>query len=467
MALVNNSQSHGFDTRSLLKSSNVRVVARIRPMSKEEQEAGCQSSIRPLFQTKAQRNASNEQNVNERSRSIKSSPNSRRASTRTPPRLQAQRENTILNVNRPSTGQLKSSNKKSLVAGTENHRCYEFDDVFGQNSTQNEVYARSIGESMKRNINCGLNTAIIAIGQNGTGKSHTMSGGWKMDFASNNIGKLNVAIADNDGILPRAVNDIFLVKKYRISKGDEVAVTMSFVEVSSEGLRDLLSEAGASMRNFETPLDEGIDMKGLTWKAVNSSDRVKTLMSEASKQRAKNQANRGHLVCRLHIAIKYPLPGTARSTTASFETTSATLTLANLAGTETKLSAEEIALQNVDISSDMRALDHVVQALGRKGMLNRDDVPYADSTITQLLRDTLGGNCRTVVIACLSPADFNIEASIATLRLGESSQKITNLVKPNVESKHKASAKPVTMLVENKRHKAKMTRRNVGVAKVS
>jgi hypothetical protein len=120
----------------------------------------------------------------------------------------------------------------TIIAGTENRCRYDFDAVFGPEATQKDVYDRSVGDTVRRNVSRGTNTTIIAIGQDGFGKRYTMSGGGRTDKGTSIPENIASPVADDDGILPRAVHDLFKAKQRQSSMGEAI-VKMSFCKTNS------------------------------------------------------------------------------------------------------------------------------------------------------------------------------------------------------------------------------------------
>jgi hypothetical protein len=385
------------------KCSQIRVVTRIRPLTKDEKEARSQPSIYPITAAK---------DANDRARNSNDwgnllsrvSPERRRASS-PPPLSSSSRSGSAPNVKRNVARQKAQVNPTSLLAGTENRIRFDFDAVLGPEATQKEVYNHSVGDTIRRNVSRGIDTTIIAIGQDGSGKSYTMSGGWKTETGSNKNEGPTSPVDEDDGILPRAIHDLFKTKQ-RYSLSAEVGVTMSFVEISNEGLRDLLADSESSPLQRKSQR-EGSDLKEIectSWVEVDSAAKVKRLMDRASKQRTKNKYSaRCHLFCSFHITIK---PQGTTKTGNSYhprEETSTKLTLVNLAAP--KAATDGGTRQHAMVTNkDMHYLEEILQSLTENGKRTKLSYPYQECNLTKTLGDALQGKVLILCRICVTLA---------------------------------------------------------------
>ena len=203
---------------------------------------------------------------------------------------------------------------------------------------------------------------------------------------------------------------------------------------------------------------------------VKSPQQVKELMNEAAKRRTtastrmNMRSSRSHAICSLLVTIN-PATKTISSQSSlsgtRAEVISAKLTLVDLAGSERIKETGVVGLhqqESININKDLFVLGKVISSLADKMKSNRTKVhvPYRDSKLTRLLRDSLGGNCCTVMMACVSPAEKNLDESVNTLRYAERARTITNAVKQNVVKAVMTPAECAAMRGENKMLKAKV-----------
>lgn len=386
----------------------------------------------------------------------------------------------------------KYGSAKSLTA---ERKQFDYDEVFDVDVTQREVYDRSVGDAVRRNIFRGFNTTIIAYGQTGSGKTHTMFGrhdaelaalselspssrdsvrksmNFGSDVMSSTPNERVISINDDDGIIPRAVNDLFKAKQRHESAG-EVTIQLTYLEIYNDELRDLLAEEDVAVTanlKLRDNGDEGVIVSGLSSATVNSVGQVKKLMEQASSRRItattrmNMRSSRSHSICTILVTVKPATRTKSSAKSTRAEVVTAKLTLVDLAGSERIKQTGVVGIQqqeSININKDLFVLAKVISALAEKGKkskaANKVHVPYRDSKLTRLLRDSLGGNCCTVMVACISPASGNLEESINTLRYAERTRSITNSIKQNVEKALMTPEECAVMRGENQMLKNKL-----------
>jgi len=240
-------------------------------------------------------------------------------------------------------------------------------------------------------------------------------------------------VDDMDGMIPRCVVDLFdsIAEKC----DGNAKVELSYLEIYNEEIRDLLVEKEKPLKIRET-LDGEVYVSGLETRIVASPVEIGKYMEEAAGRRvvaatAMNAvSSRSHAICTLHVS------GVVETGEGS-DKFSSKLTLVDLAGSERvkKTGAQGArAKEGININKGLFILGQVVSALsdkGKGGKLKRKP-PYRDSKLTRLLQDSLGGNSRTIMVACVSPADYNIDESINTLRYATSARNIKNSATRNL-----------------------------------
>ncbi|XP_023348694.1 chromosome-associated kinesin KIF4B [Eurytemora carolleeae] len=230
---------------------------------------------------------------------------------------------------------------------------------------------------------------------------------------------------ESDGIIPRSVKDIFKYIQDTTSK--QFVVKASFIELYNEQLFDLLSQ---KPRREDSIVDiredsKGIKIPGLTESTVMTVKETMILLERASEGRitaatAMNlQSSRSHAIFTLTVEAKGGENGFSVS---KFH-------FVDLAGSErqkkTKAKGDRLK-EGININMGLLALGNVISALGEENKGPSHHIPYRDSKLTRLLQDSLGGNSHTMMIACCSPADSNVEETISTLRYADRARKIKN-----------------------------------------
>eukprot|EP00536_Pseudo-nitzschia_multiseries_P010337 jgi/Psemu1/202996/e_gw1.311.31.1 len=354
------------------QSSNVRVVARIRPLAKYELENGSKKIVTSL------------PNMNAKV-------------------LEIPKEPEVLEV-RPE--------------GAEK-RWFELDAVLDGNSTQEEAYVKAgARQAVTEDLFRGFNCTILAYGQTGAGKTYSMgsAAGTSMD------------IGEHDGIIPRACVDLFSQISQRCDGNAQVE--LSYLEIYNEEMRDLLADASGKngkvkeMKVRET-LNGEVYVSGLSSRPVESPKAIGDLMEEASKKRVVASTKMNAVSSRSHAICVLRIKGVLEDSS-KFQ---AKLTLVDLAGSERikKTGAEGgRRKEGININKGLFVLGQVVSALSETRPKYKRKPPYRDSILTRLLQDSLGGNSRTIMVACVSPADFNLDETITTLRYATNARNIKN-----------------------------------------
>ncbi|KAL3787829.1 hypothetical protein ACHAWO_007017 [Cyclotella atomus] len=306
---------------------------------------------------------------------------------------------------------------------------YGFDNVFTAFSTQEEVFEETvkpvIGDVMR-----GFESTVFAYGQTGTGKTHTMEG--------------SLDSPELYGVIPRSAQAIFEHLKQPQYK--EKVVTCSYLEIYNEELRDLLDDhTGKSDKKLD--IMEGKDgtfCRGLTEKEVKSASDVLTLMQKAQHQRVVGETKMNKASSRSHCLFTITINGKIHLLDGDGDMNfTGKLHMVDLAGSECAKSAgndkcpDSAAreMERRNINKSLLTLGRVITILKDKSQGKNVNVrvPYRDSKLTRILQESLGGRCKTVVVATLSPSITAIEESISTLNYAQSANGIIN--KPISESK--------------------------------
>jgi kinesin family protein 5 len=286
---------------------------------------------------------------------------------------------------------------------------FTLDRVF-DNAQQDEVF-RQVQPSIEDVLN-GFNSTIFAYGQTGSGKSFTMFG--------------DVRSEKQRGIIPRACHFIFS-HIAEDESGTEWQIKSSFLEIYMENVKDLLSSDKSSLKVRETPA-RGVWVEGLTEEFVTSEAEVLDLLARGEKQRSTSATGMNETSSRSHSL--FVLTVTQRLKDGSTRT--GKLNLGDLAGSEKvgKTGATGTTLDEAKkINQSLSALGNCINALTKEG--DRGHVPYRDSKLTFILRESLGGNTKTTLIVACSPHVFNVEETVSTLRFAQRAKNITNSVSVN------------------------------------
>ncbi|ETV79261.1 hypothetical protein, variant 1 [Aphanomyces astaci] len=281
-------------------------------------------------------------------------------------------------------------------------KTYAFDEVFNATESQDHVFTHSAAGLLDGFFE-GYNTTVFAYGQTGSGKTYTMG-------------------VEHGGVIPHVVSDVFSRgKKLDTDKMTTVVLKMSYLEIFNEEVFDLLASTPTTSLAVRDDLKRGIIVAGLSEHVVRSTDEVNQLLLQGAGRRAtastgmNDTSSRSHAICTLSMH-QQPAEGMAKFS--KFH-------LVDLAGSERAkrtLATGDRFKEGVHINQALLTLGKVITALSDKKAF----VPYRESKLTRLLQDSLGGNSKTIMIACVSPADSNYDETTSTLRYAERTRCIQN-----------------------------------------
>ena len=313
-------------------------------------------------------------------------------------------------------------------------RAFRFDDAFGPESTQGEVYDRLVSPLVESCFR-GYNATVLAYGQTGSGKTYTMGSGCS-DLAD-----------DETGIIPRVVADVFAEALARADAGSsETSVRCAFLEVHNEEVRDLLHPDTSPKRiSIRERADGAIVAAGAREVETRSADEMLRLLELGCVARTTGgtkmnaQSSRSHAIFTIIIEQTHVTREARRRHKGRYA--SAKFHLVDLAGSErnkkTRATGSRFQ-ESININSGLLALGNVIAALSgddasRSGVVatGKTHVPYRDSKLTRLLQDSLGGNSRTCVVACVSPVDTNFEETLNTLKYAQRARNVKNVIRAN------------------------------------
>ncbi|KAG0424261.1 hypothetical protein HPB47_028510, partial [Ixodes persulcatus] len=300
-------------------------------------------------------------------------------------------------------------------------KAFTFDHVFDCPTPQERVYDTCV-KALVEGCFDGYNATVLAYGQTGSGKTYTMGTGYGLNLNEH-----------ERGVIPRAVDHLFAGIARRQAEAREKGapvpdfkVHVQFMELYNEEIFDLLNS--------------GKDDRVI--KCLESGALSRTTASTAMNV----QSSRSHAIFTLHIkqqrVVTVPLMEGAdeedggegeASTLSEFETLTAKFHFVDLAGSERLKrtgATGDRAKEGISINCGLLALGNVISALGdASGKISH--VPYRDSKLTRLLQDSLGGNSRTLMIACVSPCDRDFMETLNTLRYANRAKNIKNKITVN------------------------------------
>ena len=292
---------------------------------------------------------------------------------------------------------------------------FNFDRVFSPDSFQKDVYevaAKPIVESVIE----GFNGTVLTYGQTSSGKTHTMTGP-------------DIDDPDQKGIIPRMVKTVF----QNIDEADdhlEFTVKVGYCEIYLEKIRDLLYPEKSNLKISEDKA-RGVYIVDLSEEYVANELEVYALMKVGHKNREVGATNMNEGSSRSHAIFMLTV---IQNNTHDLSAKSGKLYLVDLAGSEKvgKTGAEGKRLDEAkNINKSLSTLGLVIFSLTDGKSTH---VPYRDSKLTRVLQDSLGGNSKTSLIITCSPASYNEQETLSTLRFGVRAKAVKN--KPKVNKEH-------------------------------
>ncbi|KAL0666646.1 hypothetical protein Bca4012_029350 [Brassica carinata] len=314
------------------------------------------------------------------------------------------------------------------IAGKHIDRVFTFDKVFGPSAQQKDLYDQAVVPIVNEVLE-GFNCTIFAYGQTGTGKTYTMEGECRRSKGGPSGG-----LPAEAGVIPRAVKQIFDTLE---GQQAEYSVKVTFLELYNEEITDLLAPEDISRVVSEDkqkkplPLMEdgkgGVLVRGLEEEIVTSANEIFTLLERGLSYITEFFAfSRSHSLFSITIHIKEATPEGEELIKCG------KLNLVDLAGSEniSRSGARDgRAREAGEINKSLLTLGRVISAL----VEHLGHIPYRDSKLTRLLRDSLGGRTKTCIIATVSPAVHCLEETLSTLDYAHRAKHIRN--KPEVNQK--------------------------------
>ncbi|KAI7824170.1 P-loop containing nucleoside triphosphate hydrolase protein, partial [Kickxella alabastrina] len=297
-------------------------------------------------------------------------------------------------------------------------KTFKFDHVFGAEIGQEAVYDAAIAPLLARFVE-GYNVTVLAYGQTSSGKTFTMGTDSEPEDD------------ESTGIVPRALRWLFLW----VQSQTDINVSVSFIEVYNEELIDLV--ALTQYRGVRPPIFVREDSKGIIqWVGVKElrvtdAREALALLVAGSRERQTGGTRMNGKSSRSHAIYSVSLTQTRSRTGTGPVQIVSKLHFVDLAGSERlkkTLAEGDRKREGISINSGLLALGNVISALGdtARSTSGPAHVPYRDSKLTHMLRDSLGGSAQTLLIACVSAAEANAAETINTLRYATRARNIKN-----------------------------------------
>ena len=292
---------------------------------------------------------------------------------------------------------------------------YEYDFVFGENTTQDEVYESTSANLIKQVVE-GYSATIMAYGATGSGKTYTM------------VGK-----GENVGLMIRSIRDLFNFVNSQQNKVYNIKIT--YIEVYNEILKDLLSDKKVSPE-IRTDPTKGVILQGAECVQVNSEKEAFRLINSGNKRRTEKQtdrnkfSSRSHAILQIYLEIQEQKSGD-NLVNLNNDVSFGKFYLVDLAGSEkTSINNNFKSLTETgSINKSLLALSKCINLIVSQ---NKKFIPFRESKLTRILQEPLSGNGRIVLIATLSPAILNFDETMFTLQFANRAKCMKIHMKKNV-----------------------------------
>lgn len=306
-------------------------------------------------------------------------------------------------------------------------KVFAFDRSYWSFDKKDPTYAgqdnlhKDLGKPLLDNAFQGYNNCIFAYGQTGSGKSYSMMG-YGAEY----------------GVIPKICQDMFVrIGGLQKDKSLNCTVEVSYLEIYNERVRDLLNPSTKGNLKVREHPSTGPYVEDLAKLVVTSFNDIEHLMDEGNKARTVAATAMNETSSRSHAVFTVMLTQKRHDAETKMDTEKvAKISLVDLAGSERANSTGATGArlkEGAEINRSLSTLGRVIAALAdlstpgkKKKGAGSNQVPYRDSVLTWLLKDSLGGNSMTAMIAAISPADINFEETLSTLRYADSAKRIKN-----------------------------------------
>uniref|UniRef100_A0A8C6Y4X8 Kinesin-like protein n=1 Tax=Naja naja TaxID=35670 RepID=A0A8C6Y4X8_NAJNA len=292
---------------------------------------------------------------------------------------------------------------------------FVFDAIFDEHSTQLEIFEDTTKTFLDGFLN-GYNCTVLAYGATGAGKTHTMLGS-----------------PEDPGVMYLSMVELYNSID-RIKEEKHCAIAVSYLEVYNEQIRDLLVNSGPLAVREDS--QKGVFVHGLTLHQPKSADEILQMLDYGNKNRTQHPTDVNASSSRSHAVFQIYLRQQDKTASINQNVRVAKMCLIDLAGSERASATKakgSLLREGANINRSLLALGNVINALADPKRKTQH-IPYRNSKLTRLLKDSLGGNCRTIIIAAISPSSLFFDDTYNTLKYANRAKDIKSSIKSNVVS---------------------------------
>ena len=326
-------------------------------------------------------------------------------------------DNKVIKLKDPN-GFLNPNNKRGK------EQILEFDYAFNNNDSQEIIFNCTTQPLIEGIIN-GFNATVFAYGATGAGKTYTMLGD-----------------DENPGIMSLTFGELF--KKIKNLPDREYVIKLCYLEIYNENIKDLLINNSPNLELREDP-NKGLIINGITEIITNSGEHILSILKKGNKNRTTEATNinqtssRSHAILQIIVSYKEKDKNINNNNKIKY----GKLSLIDLAGSERASATKNRGMRLIEganINKSLLALGNCINALCESNLKGtKPHIPYRDSKLTRLLKDSLGGNSRTVMIANVSPFIYSFDDTYNTLNYADRAKHIKTRVKTNIVNNKNAN----------------------------
>ncbi|KAI5969785.1 KIP3 [Candida margitis] len=337
----------------------------------------------------------------------------------------------------PETNPLAKMQKNAFPNSFKGSRIREhkfvFDRLFDEDTSQNEVYQNTTRPLLDSVLD-GYNATVFAYGATGCGKTHTISG-----------------TVENPGVIFLTMKELY-EKIGELSDTKIVDVSLSYLEIYNETIRDLLNpETDFKKLIIREDSNNKISVSNLSRHRPESVEEVMQLIMTGNANRTSSPTEANATSSRSHAVLQINIDQKNRTGDVKEEHTFATLSIIDLAGSERAAATKNRGArlnEGANINKSLLALGNCINALCDPR--RRNHIPYRDSKLTRLLKFSLGGNCKTVMIVCVSPSSQHYDETLNTLKYADRAKEIKTKLIRNQHNLDRHVGSYLKMITEQK-----------------
>ncbi|XP_028650066.2 LOW QUALITY PROTEIN: kinesin-like protein KIF18A [Erpetoichthys calabaricus] len=309
--------------------------------------------------------------------------------------------------------QSRKASNRDITRKANKDAQFVFDNVFDENSTQADIFDNLMKGMLDGFLN-GYNCTVLAYGATGAGKTHTMLG-----------------LPSDPGVMYLTMKELY--SRIDLLK-DEIQcdIAVSYLEVYNEQIRDLLVNSGPLAVREDSI--KGVVVQGLSLLQPKSAEQILEMLDYGNKNRTQHPTDVNASSSRSHAVFQIYLRQQSKTANINQNIKIAKMSLIDLAGSE-RVSATNTKgarlREGANINRSLLALGNVINALADPKS-KKSHIPYRNSKLTRLLKDSLGGNCRTIMIAAVSPSALYYDDTYNTLKYANRAKDIQSSLKSNV-----------------------------------